>query len=248
MKNYALTSLSIVGLMVGCGNTPKNDNANPTNEPPKFVAEVVTGNILYGVNKDSKAGGKKENPGIDWADINTLPVNAGAWLAVDQNGKLDDKTDWAIKGNVLTRATKTKFGRGVAFVINNSDGALTGNYPFSFEYFLKDVDPATKDVFSVMGYRVTGIPTNNWQGIVNLSSGNGAFAGAGASAVKVEGSKELKAKNKLPLAENWVKESALIDVTDMKWIVVSFGLTYRENVSGQPSDYIGIKNVMVPAP
>ncbi|KMT66376.1 hypothetical protein [Catenovulum maritimum] len=251
MKHFIWLSLVSILLISGCGSTAqdKNGQQNSNNlQAKKFVAEVISGAQLYPVNKDSKGSGKKQQFGIDWHDIKSLPVNSGAWLAVDQVGKLDNKTDWKIVDNILTRASKNKFGRGLSFVINNNDGLLTGEYPFSFEYFLKDADISTPEVHSMMAYRVTGIPNNDWQGQINLTAGNGAFAGSGATASKVQGSVDLKSKGKLALTSTWLKEEAKIDVTGMKWIVISFGVSSREDTSQDLSEVVGIRNVMVPSP
>lgn len=256
MKKAALAValVSAFGL-AACGSTApsKNSKENKQTAPKLYMSNVLMDAPLYSVTKKTPSGASKKGYGVVNEDVLPLPANAGVWLSVDSTRAkgFDWKMNLPSGEQELLRASKDKYGKGVVFVINNTSGALTGKLPFNFEYKLKDADPSTKDIHSMLSFKVWGVPSEQWQGRLNMTAGNGAWGAAGAAdAKKVTGAQQLAQKAKLPLANEWTSVSVKADLTGMKWIFVSFGHTFREEVASNQelNDLVAIRKVMVPSP
>ncbi|MCM2679382.1 hypothetical protein [Echinimonas agarilytica] len=252
MKLLHFTTLALCSaVLIACKTTPSEEVEQ---QAKVYISNVLTDTTLYSVDKTNRDGSSKSTFGITYSDIQPLPVGAGAWISVAQTGANSDKFDWRLDSangpQVLHRDTNTEFGRGVAFVINNTDLQLTGNSIFSFEYFSKDADPSTPNKLPMLSYRVWGVPSESWDGIFQMTAGNGEWAAAGASKANIPNAKDLVSKSKLGIADDWKKVEVTADVTGMQWIFVSFGHTFREKTVDKKKleQYLGIRNVFVPSP
>ena len=253
-KSLIAVSLFTCLLTVGCGSTaPTAEKSKAQTGPKLFMSNSLQDAPLYSVNKQTASGVKKPSFGVVNEDVEPLPAGAGVWLSVDttKGPSFDWKMNLPMGEQTLLRTGTDKFAKGIVFVINNTNDALSGKLPFTFEYKLKDADPATKDVFSMLSFKVWGVPTEQWDGLLNLSAGDGEWAASGASdGKKIPGAVELAQRAKLPLADDWKEISVQADLTGMKWIFVTYGHAFREDVVNPDAlqDLVAIRKVMVPSP
>ena len=193
------------------------------------------------------------NPGLNSSHISAIPSGDGEWYTVQGFGVTDFgiQTTGGNPGKYVSRISPSEFGRGLAYIYNNSDNSASGIYNINFDYFFNtsfDNVSTTNDRF---GYKIYGITSTVPDGIFPMSSGSGDFGDNNSTNYSGTDATVLVNYTHLPHTNTWANSGNIaIDLgitSNYKYFVVAFGQVFGTVQTGNPVEtYFGIDNVVLP--
>ena len=195
-----------------------------------------------------------DNGGGNWKSITpallastNIPAGSGAFFAANTNvtGDFAFLSTGGNTGAYLGRITDNQFGKGVAYVFNNTGNAITGSITLGFDYIFNS-SGATENT-DRFAYRVWGIQDDAADGIegeIRLTGGSGG-AGDNDSTNYINQTDGTQLAGNLNVADvaTWTTISDVVDVTDYEYIVIQIAGALATVDAG---NFFGVDNWIVP--